>query len=88
MAGVLAVFNLCLCKSGITVGAPVNGLKSLVDIALRRHFCKNLNLLLLKLFLKRDIRVVPLADNTHSLKALTLNINIRKSGVAADFTKL
>ena len=49
MAGILGVFDLRLRESRLTLGTPVNGLETLVDIALVRHFGKDLDLLRLKL---------------------------------------
>ena len=49
MAGILGVFDLCFRESRLTLGTPVNGLETLVDIALVRHFGKDLDLLCLKL---------------------------------------
>ena len=45
MARVLGIFNFGLCKGGLTFGAPVNGFKALVNIALCCHFTENFNLL-------------------------------------------
>ena len=49
MAGILGVFDLRFRESRLTLGTPVNGLETLVDIAFVRHLGKDLDLLRLKL---------------------------------------
>ncbi len=75
-AGVVLVLDLGLGQSGLVVGAPVDGLQALVDIALLVHFPKDLHLFGLKAGVHGQVGVVPVADDAHPLEALALHVHI------------
>ena len=69
-AGVVLVVDLGLRQGGLVVGAPVDGLHTLVDEALLRHLAEDLNLLGLELREQSDIGVLPLAQHAQALELL------------------
>ncbi len=87
-AGILTVLDFRLCKGGLTVGAPVNGLEAAVDMTVAGKLCKELDLLLLKLGKKGDIGIVPLTDITDSLELLSLVVDVAVCKLCAELTEL
>ena len=75
-AGVITIFNLSLGQSCLVLAAPVNGLKTFVDMTVEIHFTENANLICFKALAHGGVGILPIADNTKALETLALNVNI------------
>ena len=82
-AGVVLVLDLRLSQCGFVVGAPVNRLQALVDVALLIHLAKDLDLLGLKFLIHGLVGMLPVTHHAHALEALHLQLNIFLCVVAA-----
>ena len=58
------------------MGAPVDGLEALVDVAVAVHFAEDAHLVGLKALVHGQIGVLPIADDAQALEALPLPIHI------------
>ena len=74
-AGIVLIFDLGLGKGGFVLRAPVDGLQTLVNIALAVHFAKDLDLLRLKMPVHGAVGMVPVAHDTQTLEACHLPLN-------------
>ena len=87
-AGVVLVLDLRLGQGGLVVGAPVHGLKPLVDVALAVHGAEDLDLLRLKAGVHSLIGVLPVPQHTHALEALHLDVDVFLGVVVAGGAEL
>ena len=74
-AVVVRIFDFCLCKCGLIDGTPINGLKSLVDVAFFIHLAEHFDFNGLKSGIHRRIRMFPIAENAETLELFHLNVN-------------
>ena len=88
IAGVFCIFDLCFRQGSLTLRAPIHRLEALVDIALCRHLCKDLDLLCLKVMCQGDVGVFPIADAAQTLKLVALVVQIFQREFPANFTQL
>ena len=72
----ILVFDLRLGKRSLIMRAPVDRLHALVDIALLGHLAENLDLGGLIVVGQRQIRAVPVADDTQALKLSALGVDM------------
>ena len=82
------VFNLCLSQSGMTVCTPVHRLGPAIYRSLVKDGLKNLNIGCIVIGRIRQIRIVPLCQNTKTLKTLALRVNLLNGHLSAEFTNL
>ena len=75
-AGNVLILNLRLGQCRLVVRAPVDGLETLVDVALLIHLAKHADLLRLETGIHRLIGVLPVAHDAHALEALALHVDI------------
>ena len=75
-AGIVLILDLRLGQSRLVVGAQVNGLEALVDIALLEHLAEHLHLFGLKAGVHGGVGMLPVAQDAHALEALALDIHI------------
>ena len=68
------ILDLRLCESGLILGAPINGLKSLVDVSSLEHLAEHLNLCRLKVGGHCKVGVLPVCNKTKTLELLSLLI--------------
>ena len=69
------VFDLCFGQCRLAVGAPVNGLLALVDVALVRHFAENFQFLRFQMRIEGDIAMCEIADNAHTDEVFLLDLD-------------
>ena len=69
------VLDLCLCERGLVLGAPINRLKSLVDVSLLEHLAEHPDLCRLELGGHSGIRMLPVAYKSESLELLHLSVD-------------
>ena len=82
-AGVVLIFDLGFCQRGLVVIAPVDGLESLIDIALFVHRAEDFDLLCLKARRHGLIRMLPVGDDAEALEAFHLDIDIMLREIVA-----
>ena len=82
-ARVVLILDLRLRQGGLVVGAPVDGLEILVDIALLVHGTEHLHLLSLKAGVHGEVGVLPVADDAHALEGVHLHAHIMLGKVMA-----
>ena len=75
-AGIVLVFDLGLGQCGLVVGAPVNGLETLVDVAVFIHLAEHARFHGLEAGIHGLVRVLPVADDAHALEALALHVDV------------
>ena len=75
-AGVVLILDLCFRQCSLIVRAPVNGLESLVDIALLVHLTEDLDFLRFEFRIHGLVRMLPVTDDANALKAFHLNIDV------------
>ena len=82
-AGIGLILDLCLCQRGLVVRTPINGLHSLIDVALAIHLTEHLDLSCLELAVHRQIGILPIGGHAESLKLTHLTLHeILREGVA------
>ena len=86
--GIVLVLDLGLGQGGLVVGAPVNGLEALIDIALLVHLPKHLDLLGLKAGVHGLVGVLPVGQHADALEALHLDVDILLGVVVAGGAEL
>ena len=69
------VFDFCFGQCRLTVGAPVNGLLALVDVALVCHFAEDFQLLRFQMRVEGDIAVSEITDNAHTDEVFLLDFD-------------
>ena len=74
-AGIVLIFDLGLGKRGFVLRAPVDGLQTLIDVALAEHLAKDLDLLRLKMPVHGAVGMRPVAHDTQTLEACHLPLN-------------
>ena len=87
-AGVVLVFDLSLGESGFILGAPVDGLESLVDIALLVHPPEDPGLLGLEALVHGLIGVLPVAQDAETPEAGHLALDVLFRIVVAGAAKV
>ena len=75
-ARLILILNFRFGQCRFVVRAPVNRLHALVDIATLSHLTENLDLSGLIIVRQREVRAIPVADDTKTLKLRTLGINM------------
>ncbi len=88
IALVLAVLDLGLCQSGAAVGAPVDRLQTLVDVALLGHLAEDLDLAGLKLGLEGQVGMLKIADNAQTLELVAHDVDVLGGELLADLAQL
>ena len=69
------VFDFCFGQCCLTVGAPVNGLLALVDVAFVRHFAEDFQFLRFQMRVEGDIAVSKITDNAHTDEVFLLDFD-------------
>ena len=87
-AGVLLILDLGLRQGSLVVGAPVDGLQALVDIALFIHLPEDLHLLGLKAGVHGEVGVVPVPHHADALEGVPLDVHIVGGEVMAGGAEL
>ena len=87
-AGVILVFDLGLGQRGLVVVAPVDGLQTLIDVALLVHCAEDLDFLGLKARGHGLVRMLPVGDDAEALEALHLHIDIMLRKIMAGGAEL
>ena len=82
-AGVVLVLDLRLGQGSLVLGAPVDGLQALVDVALAVHLAEDLDLLGLELLVHGQIGLLPVRHDAQALEALALPVHILQGEVPA-----
>ena len=72
--GVISIFHLSFCQSGLAGGAPVDGLEPLVDIAFFCHCAEHLDLLGFKFRLQGDVGMLPIANAPQAAELFPLTV--------------
>ena len=72
--GVISIFHLSFCQSGLAGGAPVDGLEPLVDIAFFCHRAEYLDLLGFKFRLQGDVGMLPIANAPQAAELFPLTV--------------
>ena len=75
-AGIVLVFDLGLGQCSLVVSAPVNGLETLVDVAVFIHLAEHARFHGLEAGIHGLVRVLPVADDAHALEALALHVDV------------
>ena len=88
IAVVLAVLDLGLSQSGAAVGAPVNGLQALVDVALLCHLTEDLDLAGLKLRLQGQVGVLKVTDDAQTLELVAHDVDVLGGELFANLAQL
>ena len=88
VAGVLGVLDLGLSQGGVVLGAPVDSLHALVDVALLGHLAENFHLTGLKLGFEGQIGVIEVALDAQALELLVHHIDVLGGKLAADLAQL
>ena len=88
VAGVVLVLDLSLCESGVTVGAPVNGLQTLVQVAVLHHLAEHLDLTCLVLGAEGQVGVIVVANGTEALELCFLVLDMGQCEVLARLAEL
>ena len=86
-AGIVCILDLSLCKSGLAVGAPCNGLKTLIDVTLVCHSAEYFDLLSFEVVGKGDVRIFVVSKSSKALKLALLDLYMLLSKVAAGTAK-
>ena len=86
--GDIVILNLCLRKSCVVMSTPVNRLGASIHRTLIIDGLEDLNISCVVIVDVSEIRVIPLAQNTKALKALTLGIYLLNCHLAAKLTDL
>ena len=73
---VFVVFDLRFRQGGLIVGAPVNRLESLVDVAIAVHLSEDAHLIGFEAGVHRIVRMLPVADDTEALEARHLDLGV------------
>ena len=73
---IVVVFDLSFGKSGFVVRAPVDRLKSLIDVALFEHFAENAHLSGFKGGSHCGVGMLPVSADAETDKFLSLAVNI------------
>ena len=88
IAVVLAVFDLGLRQGGAALGAPVDRLEALVDIALFGHLAEDLDLAGLKLGLEGEVGVLKIANDAQTLELVAHDADVLGGKLLADLAQL
>ena len=75
-AGIVLILDLGLGESGLVLGAPVDGLKSLIDMAVLIHLAEDADFIGFEALVHGLVGVLPVADNAEALEALALDIDV------------
>ena len=86
--GIVLVLDLRLSQSGLVLGAPVNGLETLVDVALLVHLTEDLDFLGLEAGVHGHVGMLPVTQSTQALEALSLDVDILHGVVVAGGAEL
>ena len=78
VAGIVLVLDLCLGKCGVAVRAPVNGLQTLVEIAVLHHLTEHLDLTCLVLRTECQIGMIVVTNGAQTLELLLLVFHMRQ----------
>ena len=73
---VVVIFDLRLGQGGLVMGAPVDRLEALVDMAVAIHLAENAHLVGLEAGVHRVVRMLPVADDAKALEARHLDLGI------------
>ena len=82
------ILNLCLRESSVVMSTPMNRLGTSIHRALVVDCLEDLNISCVVIVDVSEIRVIPLAQNTKTLKTLTLGIYLLNCHLAAELTDL
>ena len=77
-----------LCQSGAAVGAPVDRLQALVDVALLGHLAEDLDLTCLKLGLEGQVGMLKVADDAQTLELVAHDVDVLGDKLLADLAQL
>ena len=75
-ARVVLILDLGLGQCGLVMSAPVNGLETLVDVAVFIHLAEHTHLVCLEALVHGLVRVLPVADDAQTLEALHLDADV------------
>ena len=75
-AGIVLIFDLGLGESGLVLGAPVDGLESLIDMAVAVHLAEHADFISFEALVHGLIGVLPVADDAEALEALHLEADV------------
>ncbi|EJX03705.1 hypothetical protein EVA_08188 [gut metagenome] len=87
-AGVILILNLCLSKSSLIFWAPVNRFQTFVDVSVFVHLTKDADFFSLKALVHGLVGIFPVAQNTETLKAFSLLVNILLSILLAGISEV
>ena len=73
-AGIGLVFDLCLSECCFILRAPINRLKTLINVALAVHFAKHAHLARFKLGRHGKVGMIPITRDAKTLELLHLNV--------------
>ena len=88
IAVVLAVLDLGLGQGGAALGAPVDRLEALVDVALLGHLAKDLDLAGLELGLQGEVGVLKIANDAQTLELVAHDADVLGGKLLADLAQL
>ena len=86
--GIVFILDLCFCQCSLVVGAPVNRLEALVDIALLVHLTEDLDFFCFELRIHGLVGMLPVANDADAFEAVHLNIDVMLGKVMTGVAEL